>query len=88
VTDHRKQLITDARVKGSGMALADLVCKTTFKADRGDANRKTQKMIPITPTGFDPTTVASSRHSTIRAEVACICLETEPGSVDDLGGQY
>ena len=49
ITVHNKQLTVDATQKGNGMALADLVWITTFKAASGDANMAMQKTTPADP---------------------------------------
>ncbi len=86
--DHRRQLITEASVKGSGMAFADLVCKTTFNADSGDPNMMTHKMTPKFPTIGGSAAADMIRHKVTRAETPCMCCKTEPGRVEDLIGEY
>ena len=49
-TVHRKQLSTDASVKGSGMDSADFVETTVLRAARGDPNMATHKTTPKFPT--------------------------------------
>ena len=55
MTLHKKQLITQATVKGSGIDAADRVCKTVRRAAKGLANRA---RVNVTPTG--PIKVAGS----------------------------
>jgi hypothetical protein len=92
VTDQRKQLTTVAKVKGSGMLLADFVCKTVFSEASGEPNMAMQKR-----TARFPMIEVGSRKgkrymklkvAAITAKLTFTCCRIDPGRVGALGGAY
>eukprot|EP00547_Thalassionema_nitzschioides_P014104 CAMPEP_0194243696 /NCGR_PEP_ID=MMETSP0158-20130606/9641_1 /TAXON_ID=33649 /ORGANISM="Thalassionema nitzschioides, Strain L26-B" /LENGTH=75 /DNA_ID=CAMNT_0038978999 /DNA_START=204 /DNA_END=431 /DNA_ORIENTATION=- len=71
---------------GRGIALADFVWITTFRAASGEANMQTHMTTPKLPTIVVPEKNARPKQVKITSDAPCICCSTDPGSVGDFVG--
>ena len=89
--NQRTQLTVAAIAKGRGIASADFVLKTVFRAARGLANRAMQMATPALPkilaalTFGMPTATANVAKMVPIAALKCMAMD--PGSVGDAFGE-
>ena len=91
-TDHRKQFVTVANVKGKGMDSADLVAITVFIATSGLAKRNIQNSTAAFPITWAVLSLENTAavHSAVAIAVraARMCRNTGPGNVLDSLSAY